>query len=140
MPNYHPLFVHFPLALLTLSAVFDYSGILFKRNELNRAGWWCLLAGVAGLFVTISSGLLAAGTVSVPAPAQPTFETHEELAFVVTAVFCSLLLWRIAGGTNLPERLRAAYFLLLSVGLVLMWGTAWFGGDLVYRYGIGVTH
>jgi len=138
MPNWHPLFVHFPLAILTLSAIFDFGGILFKRDDLNRFGWWCLLAGVTGLFVTVTTGLFAEGTVKISAAAQSTFEFHETLAFVVTAGFCSLLLWRVAGKTNLPARLKIAYFALLTIGLVLMWVVAWFGGELVYKYGVGV--
>jgi len=139
MPNYHPLFVHFPLAILTLSAIFDFGGILFKRDELNRVGWWCLLAGVTSLFVTLTTGLHAEGTVKISEAAQNTFEIHEGLAFVVTAVFCGLLLWRVAGKTNLPVRLRIGYFALIAIGLTLMWVVAWFGGELVYTYGIGVT-
>lgn len=69
MPNWHPLSVHFPLAIPTFSALFDLGGILFMRDELNRLGWRCLLAGVAGLLVTVATGLLAEGTVRISATA-----------------------------------------------------------------------
>ena len=138
MPNLHPLLVHFPIALLTFGFVFDMFGLVSKRNELSRVGWWIQVAGTLGLLTAVVTGLLARETVVIPVAAYDTFENHEQIAFIVTAVFAALLLWRIASRTHLPQRYKILFLVLFLFGLVLMWLGAWFGGEMVYRFGVGV--
>ena len=39
MQNIHPMFVHFPLALLSVGLLFDILGYLLKKQSLSSAGW-----------------------------------------------------------------------------------------------------
>jgi uncharacterized membrane protein len=137
MPNIHPLIVHFPIALLTIGIVFDVLGLLSKNNELSRVGWWMQVAGTFGLMAAVVTGLLAQQTVVISAAAHDAFEHHEQIAFIVSAVFAALLLWRIASRTQLPQRYRILFLLLFLFGLVVMWLGAWYGGEMVYRFGVG---
>lgn len=138
MPNLHPLLVHFPIALLTLSFLFDAVSAVTRKPQFERSGWWTLLSGSIGLGLTITSGLFAEGTVTIGEEAREHFDTHEEIAFVVATVYVVLLLWRIANKSLLPVRRRGVYLFLSLVGCVLIWLGAWYGGELVYRFGVGV--
>ena len=139
MPNVHPFVIHFPIALLTLALLFEIAAKLAKSDALSRAGWWNQLAGTLGLAAAVFSGLLAEGSVVIGPAARSYFETHEQLAFIASALFAILLLWRIAMRSRIPTRNALLYLLLLGGGTSFLWGAAWFGGELVYRFGVGVT-
>jgi uncharacterized membrane protein len=138
MPNIHPIVVHFPVALLTTAFVFDLIGRIWKKEECTRVGWWTQLAGTIGLAAAAGSGLLAEKTVPLLRLAKPFIEMHEQLAFASTGFFALLLFWRIAGKTRLPERYATLYLMILFGGVVCLWAGAWYGGEMVYRIGVGV--
>ena len=138
MPNLHPLLVHFPIALLTVGLAFDLIGLLLRREEFSRTGWWTQLAGTLGVISAVTTGLLAEKSVVIPAAARGSFESHEQIGFVVISVFAALLLWRIASRTHIPERHRMAFLALFLGGLILIWVGAWYGGEMVYRFGVGI--
>lgn len=138
MPNLHPLLVHFPIALLFLSLVLESIALLRKSSGLSRAAWWNQIGGTAGLALAVTSGLLAEDTVSIAGDAGKLFERHEQLAFLSAAIFAILLLWRIAARGNIPRKSPAAYFVLLVAGVACVLTGAWYGGEMVFRYGVGV--
>ena len=70
--------------------------------------------------------------------AADTLAAHEQFAFVTIAAFLLLLYWRIRNKTELPPALPRLYLLLYGACVVLLWCTAWFGGELVYLFGVGV--
>jgi uncharacterized membrane protein len=138
MPNLHPVLVHFPIALLTASVAFDLCGIVLRRQELERSGWWTLVIGCAGLVLTVVSGLLAKESVTITQQAQGHFDVHQQLAFAVAGVYALLLLWRIASRTRLPLGREWLFITLSLAGSLLLWLGAWHGGEMVYRFGVGV--
>ena len=139
MPNIHPMLVHLPIAILSIAYLLDQLSTIFKKEELERAGWWTQLAGTVALVATIVSGLLAEAAVVIPEVAQEHLKTHEQLAFVAAGTFGVLLLWRISCRTKLPPRYKAVYLGLYAVGVLVIWMGAWYGGEMVYRYGVGVS-
>ena len=89
MPNLHPIFVHFPIAILALSVVFDLLSILLKKMDLERAGWWALLAGTVFLVAAIVTGLLAKGSIASKT-VLPTNHQAFYLAVSIAAVMVML--------------------------------------------------
>jgi len=138
MPNIHPLLVHFPIALLTLSFLCEAAAVLFKREDLSAAGWWTQLTGTIGLAAAAVSGILAGNSVNIPPPAKPYLETHQELAFAVATAFALLLFWRFASRTKRPPGRDGLFLLLFAAGVIALWAGAWYGGEMVYRFGAGV--
>jgi len=139
MPNIHPFLVHFPVALLTTALAFDFLGVLLSREELAKVGWWAQLAGTAGIVAAVVSGLAAKTQTAISSLATETFNTHQQLAFVAAGAFLALLLWRTGMRTRIEARSRILYLALFSVALACLWTGAWYGGELVYRFGIGFS-
>jgi len=137
MPNIHPFLTHFPIALLTIGIVFDTMSILLKQDRLEFVGRWSQLVGTIALAPTVISGLVARGGVTIQASGQECFESHQQIAFVVTALASSLLLWRVSNRLVLPSKYRRTYLFLSLATVVLIWIGAWYGGELVYRFGAG---
>jgi uncharacterized membrane protein len=135
MPDLHPLLVHFPVALLTFGAGADLIAAVRKNPAATVVGWWAQLAGTAGILATAATGLLAKGRLGEPAVLD-LLATHEQLAFLAAGAFAGLFFWRVGSRGRTPSPL---YLVSLVLAVALLWGTAWFGGELVYRYGIGVA-
>ena len=86
----HPLFIHFPIALLSTGLFFDLLSFFLNREDLENAGFWCMLMGIISCFFSNFTGLmffLTGGSLSD----LPRF-THALLAWGSTFIFI-LLFW-----------------------------------------------
>jgi uncharacterized membrane protein len=139
MPNPHPFLTHFPIALLLFGFIFDLASRRWTDKEFARYGWWNQLLGTVGLAGTIVTGLLAEARTVIPPGARPSFEAHEQLAFASAAIFALLLFWRIASRTSIPPKNAWVFLLLYGVGIIVLCAGALYGGEIVYRFGVGVS-
>ena len=140
IPNWHPIFVHFTIALL-LTSVALHIATLFVRTEL-KGQWqivacWTLWFGAAVSVFTLIAGFYAFNTVEHDDPSHAAMLEHRNWAFVTLIVFFLLAIWSVISARNKREPNRTFIVLLAIAGLFLI-STAWHGGELVYRHGIGV--
>ncbi len=137
IPNLHPLAVHFPIALLTLAAVFHIAA-LWSRNRICAViAHTSLWLSALGALVAVSLGWLAYNSVSHDEAGHAAMLVHRSWAlatFAVTAVLAGWDAWH-----NKVEDIPAAWFTAATIGAWLLVAiTAWHGGELVYRHGLGV--
>ncbi len=136
----HPVLVHFPIALLVISVVFELAAWFTRKSHLSLVGWWLQLIGTVGVIAATLSGVVAEAAVGVALlRAADTFALHEQLAFVTCIVFAVLLFFRLSSHRALPAGWPRLYLAALTGGVVLLLLTGWFGGELVFSYGIGVS-
>ncbi len=141
IPNWHPIFVHFTIALLNISVGFFILAWILNRHRwrdqwVNVAHWnlWC---GSGFAIVTVIAGWIAFNSVAHDPPSHAAMTVHRNWGFTTLAVVLIVSLWSI-------WRYRAGHepnkrFLILSLVMVgLLAVTGWRGGELVYRYGLGV--
>ena len=91
--NIHPLFIHFPIALLSTGLFFDLLAVLFNREDLEHAGFWCMLMGIISCLFSNFTGLmifLTVGSLS-DLPRWDHFN-HALLGWGLTFIFI-LLFW-----------------------------------------------
>lgn len=140
IPNWHPIFVHFTVALLSLAVIL--SVIVPVVSSPLREQWaivarWTLWFGTAITLVTALTGLYAYNTVAHDTPSHAAMTDHRNWAIATLLVFVALALWSI-----LRERRKQttgiAFMLALLVAGGILAATAWRGGEVVYRYGLGV--
>lgn len=138
LQNVHPLFVHFPLALLSAGILFDVLGYGLKKPSLSNAGWWCFALGVLSAIVTVFTGLQAEETVSLSQEAHEVLENHEHFQIYSTVVLTGLLIWRGIKRGRLPNP-SIVYLLInaIAVGAILF--GSHYGGQMVYQYGVGTS-
>src|SRR5574343_414907 len=85
--NIHPIFVHFPIALLTVYAVLE----LIRFNKITNQIYWfyvkasILFTGTIGAFVSLSTGEMAEE--SVVKELQSLVEVHSTFATISTWIF-----------------------------------------------------
>lgn len=138
LQNVHPLFVHFPLALLPVGIVFDILGYALKKPSLSNVGWWCFAVGVVAAIVAVLTGLQAEETVSLSQEAHEVLESHEHFQIYSTIVLTGLLIWRRIKRGLLPNP-AVLYLIITAVAVVAILFGSHYGGSLVYQYGVGTS-
>ncbi len=127
-----------PAALLLFAVLFDFLGAVNKRDSLRAAGFWCLLAGVAGGLLAAGAGLLAENSVEHSERAHELMETHRTLALVTLGVFLALVVWRLLRPILQPRQ-QAVYLVVGLAGVILLVATGRIGGGLVFDHGLGIS-
>ncbi|NOX88325.1 MAG: hypothetical protein GXO77_04805 [Calditrichaeota bacterium] len=142
-PNIHPLIIHFPIALLFLAVLADVLGLVFKKYRwFNKAAIGLFFTGWLGAVAAYLSGREAAEIVKIPSVAFPVISRHADLALIVVWFFGIYALLRIVlswKGWDRKIAVSVILFLIGAGGLILVQQTAERGGELVYRYGLGVA-
>lgn len=142
MPNIHPLIIHFPIVLLLLAVLLHLTAlIIWTLPWLRTITLSVSIMGFLTLIVTYLSGRQAADFVSIPTVAINTLSKHADLA-LWTLIYFGVLTVLHLGIKFLKvydrKSISIVLFVLGSLGLVLIVRTADLGGQLVYKYGVGV--
>ncbi|MEW6313873.1 MAG: DUF2231 domain-containing protein [Pseudomonadota bacterium] len=142
IPNWHPLFVHFPIALISLSAFFHLAAILLRSQSrfaphcavLAHATLWL---GALAAFPTVLFGWLASNAVNHDEAGHAAMLLHRSWALTTL-----LLLTALASWDAWRNKVGATPAWPFAGAVVLAWAlvasTAWHGAELVYRHGLGV--
>ncbi|OAI12300.1 hypothetical protein A1507_02065 [Methylomonas koyamae] len=138
LQNLHPLFVHFPIALLSLFFALDLAGSLAGRAEWRRVAGWFLYLGVAFAGITVTFGFIAADTVAHGGDVHEIMESHEHLGISVFGLAAFLAVWRGIAKAHPAGPANAFYLALAGLLAGLLAFTADLGGLMVYKYGVSV--
>lgn len=146
IPNWHPIFVHFTVALFSSSFILyvlaywtahtKWKSKIFA-SEFETVARWCLWVAALMTIATVSAGFYAYYTVKHDTISHAVMTVHRNWALATAAaifLMASWAVWRYVKHKGLTLSFIIA--LLIVQGLLLT--TAWYGGELVYRYGIGV--
>jgi uncharacterized membrane protein len=162
VPNYHPLLIHYPIALLFSGAAIEvFSFLGWRRHGFRTAGRWMILLGALAGVPAALSGIYAlndvvrrgvsdadsGGSWRELAGASPlikhssawaTFVRHTWLESIATAIaLLTVTLW-IACSDGIRDKLHFVFLVLILGAIGVMGAGAWFGGEGVYRHGGGV--
>ena len=140
IPNWHPIFVHFTIALFSTAALLFLAGTVFAKrswsNTILRAAHINLWFGGGFTVFTLIAGWDAYNTVAHDAASHAAMTDHRNWA-LATAIVCGLLtLWsafrhRKAAVVGVPFIVA----ILFAGGLLATTGLK--GAEVVYRYGVG---
>ncbi len=141
IPNWHPIFVHFSVGLLLIAALFHIVVMLTRDGDLKQAfsqvASWNLWVGTAISLVTVIAGWFAYNSVNHDTPSHLAMIEHRNLALVTFAVYLAVGLWSaMAAKKHAPIKWPLVIAVCVAGGLLV--STAWHGGELVYRHGLGV--
>jgi uncharacterized membrane protein len=131
----HPMLVTLPLGLLGTAVVFDVLGLLGNDSGLATASYYMVAAGVVGGLLAAVFGLWDWLAIPAGTRAKRVGALHGVGNVVVVALFALSWLLRRGQADYEPEGLA---FWLGLVAVLLALVTAWLGGELVERLGVGV--
>ncbi len=100
-PGWHPLVVHFPIALVVVAAALLLAARLLRSETLASTaatvGTWNLCLGAVAAVLALGSGLGAVLDLDVSAAARAAISQHMKWAMFTTLVLVLLAVWRGAG-------------------------------------------
>lgn len=138
--RWHPMIVHFPLALTLTAAALLLAARLLRRPEaalLAIVGTWNLCLGAVAAVITLGTGLGAVLDLDVSAAARESISAHAKWAIFTTLALVLLAVWRGAG-TEQRSRPSWLFVIVLSAAACALIVTGYRGGQNVYRFGVGV--
>lgn len=131
----HPMLIVFPLGLLATAVIFDILFLASNNRLLPTASYYMIAAGILG-------GLLAAIFGFIDWLALPNGSRAKSIGLwhgignvVIVGLFAVSWLLRGNNVDFVPDGLA---LILSFAGTALALITAWIGGELVYRLGVGV--
>jgi len=141
IPNWHPVFVHFTIALFSISTLFYLVSHITSNTEL-QSQWlvvakWNLWIGAMITLVTVAAGWQAYYTVDHDGPSHVVMTDHRNWAMGTFIFFSLLAVWSVSlHRLNQVRNWLFVGLMIIASGVLL--STAWRGGEVVFRYGIGV--
>ena len=136
--NVHPVFVHFPIALLLTSFACYLLGSVTRNQNLLAAGKWTLYFGTLGAALAVWTGWQAARSVSHGGETHDLMILHQYFGFAVLGLGLLLSGWVFFSKALVPAKGRFLFLAGLAVlGLVLIQG-ADLGARMVFFHGIGL--
>lgn len=122
---FHPVVIHFPIALFVFGAFLDVLGWCRKQPRIRDAGFWNMFAGAASTFVVIPTG------VAIFYKSDYTWHgpvlIHFWLALVATVSMAATVVYRRRGAHE-----SRVYFALLVFATLAVSAAGHFGGQLIY--------
>ena len=141
LPNWHPMFVHFTVSLFTVATLFyfltAFTGKLKINHEFLVIAKWCLWLTAIITVGTIIAGFQAYYTVAHDGPSHAAMTDHRNWALATFVAILALAIWSWLRHRS-QQAPNALFLIGVLVGLGLLMATAWRGGELVYRHGLGV--
>ena len=137
--HFHPMMVHFPIALITIGFLFDLLAMVCKKEAwLSKTGYWLEIIGMAGAVFAFGTGYFF--TSPMEGEAGLVRERHELFATLALVTIILATLFRIVITYQGKEQTALKY---VSLGLfflafIFISITGYLGGSLVIDYMIGL--
>jgi uncharacterized membrane protein len=160
-PNFHPLLVHYPIALLMAGALIElFSFLGWRKSSFRAAGRWMILLGALSGVPAAMSGIYALNDVAhigLPeADAEAPWHTvaaasplvndavawkmmirHTLLMSIASAVVLLVVVTWIASSDGWRDRLHYPLLLLLLGGIGLTGAGAYLAGEAEFTHAVG---
>jgi FtsP/CotA-like multicopper oxidase with cupredoxin domain/uncharacterized membrane protein len=143
MTPLHPAVVHFPIALAVLSVGADAFGwALGSRaiaSSLFAAGWLALGGATVSAVVAIALGIRDMRQATIAEEVHKHVHHHMRVGFSVFGALALLFTWRMSQVLAGHAAVGLVYLLAGAAILALVGYQGWLGGELVFRYRVGVS-
>ncbi|QKW16977.1 DUF2231 domain-containing protein [Verrucosispora sp. NA02020] len=131
----HPMLVMFPVALLVTTVLFDLIDTLGGPRFLGEVAYWNLTVGLVGGLLAAVAGAFDLLAIPAGTRAKRVGITHAVANLAVILLFAAVWVVRL----NAESRAAGGALIAIEVvALGILGVSAWLGGELVDRLGVGV--
>lgn len=123
--SFHPLAVHFPIALFIFGAFLEIVGKLRRNTELRRFALWNLGFGALASLIAIPTGIAA--WLRVGFSLEGNLLVHFILALAASILMLAVAQWRRSG-----EHDSRVYWMTLAITVMAVAAAGHFGSLMVY--------
>jgi uncharacterized membrane protein len=125
--NMHFIFIHFPIALLFMSLLFDLISTFYRKSNFHAAGLITLIIGTLGAIASVLTG---------PEDEQnPLFPQHELFGRITMFFFIGLSLVRLGLFFYRKREIgkNPIYLVAALIGIMLVTYTGDLGGKMAHK-------
>ena len=141
LPGWHPIVVHFAVALSVTGAFTLLAARYARGRQLVRnaavAGTFNLGLSAVFCVLAITTGIGAVWDLHLAGAARAAVSVHVIWAFFTTLGVLLLAVWRVFGAET-EERPSGLFVAVMLAAIAAVTVTAYLGAENVYRHGIGV--
>lgn len=132
----HPILVHFPIALFISAMGLEILAIVFKKEKLQEASWINFILAVLITPLVVLTGLAEAKSLHL---SHKIADIHKLFAFLTfgASSISGIGLWIIKKRFS-KKTFTITFFILLISVVILVSICGYYGGRLVYEYGVGI--
>ena len=132
---FHPVLVHFPIALFISAFIMNLLGIALKKDFLQQSAWHIFILAISITPLTVITGLMEENRLHFK---HRILDLHKIFALLTlgTSLISFGLLWLIKRENE--KAFRALFLITLLVIIIFVSLAGYFGGRMVYEYGAGV--
>ncbi|MCK9219388.1 MAG: DUF2231 domain-containing protein [Bacteroidales bacterium] len=137
--HFHPMMVHFPIAIIIIGFLADLAGVFFRKDKcLTKMGYWLEIVGMITAILAFGTGYFF--TNPMEGEAGLAREQHEFFATFTLITIILATLFRIVINYLKKEESNLKYLSLglFFLGFVFVSITGYLGGTLVLDYMIGM--
>ncbi|MFI9643352.1 DUF2231 domain-containing protein [Micromonospora sp. NPDC051925] len=131
----HPMLVMFPVALLVTGTLFDIVDTVGGPDFLAEVAYWNITVGLVGGLLAAAAGAFDLLAIPAGTRAKRVALTHAAANVAVILLFAAVWAVRL----NADSRASGGALIAIEVvGVAILGVSAWLGGELVDRLGVGV--
>lgn len=140
----HPILVLIPVGAWITSFIFDIIFISTGNTFWFLAALWTMIIGIVGALIAAVAGMWDLFTLPLAERPKRVGLTHMTLNLIIVALYVINVIIRFSvptspiAGIIVPASTVMWAFILNLVAVVLLLVSGWYGGELIYRYGIAV--
>jgi uncharacterized membrane protein len=131
----HPMLVMFPLGLFVTAVIFDFADLVGGPDLLGAVGYWNIAAGLIGGVLAAVAGLVDYLAIPGGTRAKRVGQMHGAINAAVMVLFA--ISWFARMGDD-GHQANGWLFVLELIAVAGGGVSAWLGGELVDRLGVGV--
>lgn len=136
--TYHPMFVHFPIALIVITGIVALVDVLQPKYQLKKVILWNLVAGAIFSAVAVISGLRDASVIPHNETIHEILEVHEKIGITILILSTVLSVWFYIRQLKMKKIENLLFVLIIWFGMALIVYTGYLGGKMVYDHGAGI--
>jgi uncharacterized membrane protein len=138
--HFHPMLVHFPIALLIAGFLFDIAGLFFRKEKcLSKTGFYLMIIGTIGSIAAYLTGEYFTNEMTgVLSDHKETHELYAKITMYTMIIASTLRIW-IVLLKKTETFWKWIILVLYLIGTVAVGYTGFLGGQLVYNFMLGLS-
>ena len=134
----HPMLIPFPIGFWVFAMVADILFIWRGNPAWQSVAFYCIAGGILGAAAAAAFGLIDLFGVKNPKVFRVGV-MHAGFNVAALLIFILNFYLRTDAGTQTVGVNSSIPLLLSVIGVLVLCGSGWLGGELVFRYGLGVA-
>ena len=131
--KFHPLLIHFPIALILVALLAEFLTVLFgEESGYNSVSRFCIVLGAIGAVFAASSGWLAGGFANYPGELSVVLFRHRWLGVGTAILTVITAILGLRNSHSIEPKRRKLYRVFLVLNAIAVGLTGHFGATLIY--------